>query len=341
MTTNYFEPRRVLFEEQALNYPLGQQLWQRFKEENKEVRLIASHNRVTGIPGDTAAKKYGEAKKTLVVGVRRGKKMASCRPSADFQLVFSTSCPGMCEYCYLQTTLGRQPVVRIYVNIEEILAEAEKIMEENRPKITVFEGAATSDPLPVEQFSGSLARCITFFAKAPYGRFRFVTKFSSVDSLLDLEHNQKTEFRFSVNTPKIIHEYEHATPSLAERLEAAAKVYAAGYPLGFLIAPIFLTGGWQDAYTEMLQQLAAALPHGAKPTFECISHRFTAKAKRNITEIFPHTTLPLSEEERKYKYGQFGYGKYVFPAEEMKKAKIFFEESLAQVLPEAKLLYFV
>src|SRR3712207_8832628 len=42
--------------------------------------------------------------------------------------------------------------------------------------------------------------------------------------------------------------------------------------------------------------------------FEVISHRYTTKAKNRILEIFPETTLPMEDEDRKFKYGQFGYG---------------------------------
>ncbi|KJS15768.1 MAG: hypothetical protein VR69_11990 [Peptococcaceae bacterium BRH_c4b] len=58
----------------------------------------------------------------------------------------------------MNTTLGNKPYVRVYVNIDEILSAAGKYILERAPEITVFEGAATSDPLPVERYTGSLTR---------------------------------------------------------------------------------------------------------------------------------------------------------------------------------------
>ena len=341
MLKNMFVPKRVLFEEDALNYPLGKELWQRFSGEEIEMRMIGSHNRVTGLPGKTQSHKFREAKHTLVVGVRRTLTFASCRPSADFQLALSTSCPGMCEYCYLHTTLGRQPVVRLYVNTEEILAKAKNVIRERKPSITVFEGAATSDPLPLEPYSGALAKTITFFAAQEYGRFRFVTKFTNVESLLDIDHQGKTEFRFSVNIPEIIRRFEHGTPPLEERINAATKVAQAGYPLGFLLAPVFLVPNWKNSYKQLLEELRNKLPPLVKPTFEVITHRFTARGKANIQAIFPSSTLPLVEEERRFKYGQFGYGKYLYTKEDMQKAQDFFQEEIARFFPQGKMLYFV
>jgi spore photoproduct lyase len=341
MATGHFVPQHILFEENALRYPLGETLWQRFRDEGREVRLIGSHNRVTGLPGADAQEKFREAKRTLVVGVLRKKILASCRPSADFQLVFSTSCPGMCEYCYLHTTLGRQPVVRLYVNQDEILETARQLISERLPAETVFEGAATSDPLPLEPYSGALARAIRFFAEQEKGRFRFVTKFTNVDSLLQLPHRNKTEFRFSVNVPDIIARYEHGTPRLPARLQAAAAVARAGYPLGFLVAPIFLFEGWPRAYEELFVRLQQTLPPGTAPTFELITHRFTAKGKGNIAAIFPESTLPLEEEARRFKFGQFGYGKYVYQKAAMQEAQDAFAKMIGQYFPSGRLLYFV
>lgn len=72
---------------------------------------------------------------------------------------------GECEYCYLLNNLGKKPYVRIYVNTEEILSAARDYIEKRKPEITVFEGAATSDPIPMEPYTGILRRVIEFFGK--------------------------------------------------------------------------------------------------------------------------------------------------------------------------------
>jgi len=49
----------------------------------------------------------------------------------------------------------------------------------------------------------------------------------------------------------------------------------------------------------------------------------------------------MEEEERKYKYGQFGYGKYVYNPDDMGQIKSFLEEMVKEYLPGAKTEYFV
>lgn len=337
-----FFPKRVFFEQAALHYPLGDKLYQRFRREGVPTNIIKSHNRVTGIPGKTPQEAYMEAKRTFVVGIRKTLKFETCKPSAHYQLPLCTSCAGKCEYCYLNTTLGRKPYLRLYVNIEEILQKTKEYIEERKPEITYFEGAATSDPLPFEPYTGALAQTIDFFGREKFGRFRFVTKFTEVDSLLGLSHQEHTQIRFSINTQRIIEKYEHDTPSFIERVEAAKKCARAAYPLGFLIAPVIIYEGWQEEYEELLEKIAQVQSKSQENlTFEVISHRFTVKAKKNIEEIFPATSLPMDESERQFKYGQFGYGKYIYPKAQMEEIKDFFEKKIKEKMPGAQLKYIV
>lgn len=337
-----FEPKRVIFEPDALKYPLGEELLRYFDKKGVETSFTASHNRITSIPGRDRAEGYFEAKRTLVVGVRRTMDFATCKPSAHFQLPLATSCPGKCEYCYLLTNLGKKPYIRVYVNIEEILNAAKTYIEKRKPEITVFEGAATSDPVPAEPYIGLLGRTIEFFGREEFGRFRFVTKFTDVDTLLGVAHNGHTRFRFSINTGKVIRRYEHATPPLSDRLAAAKEVAAAGYPLGFLVAPIIAEDGWKESYRGLFETAAAELNGKVSDlTFEFITHRFTKRAKGTILEVFPNTRLDLDEEARTFKFGQFGYGKYVYPKEFFMEIKEYFHSLAQEFFPAARVEYFV
>lgn len=338
-----FLPKRALFEREALDYAVGQQVYYKMQQLGVETLFIGSHNRVTGIPGKTPQESFFESKRTLVVGVRRSLDFQTCKPSAHYQLPLVTGCMGECEYCYLNTTLGKKPYIRVYVNIDQILKRAGEYISARKPEVTVFEGAATSDPLPVEPYTGALKKVIEFFGSTRNGLFRFVTKFTNVESLLDAAHCGRTTIRFSINNQFIIKNFEHRTPSAQERISAAAKVAGAGYPLGFIIGPIFHYPGWRQDYEEMLERLGTELnaAAGCSVSFELITHRFTRRAKTNILEVFPRTKLPMDEKQRVFKYGQFGYGKYIYPKEKMDEMKNFFDEKIREIFPQSKILYFV
>lgn len=332
-----FIPKRILFEKNARSYPLGEQIYQRFLTQ-KDVELIElSKNKIKeNIPGDTPQDFHMEGKNTLVVGVKTRLKFQSCKPSAHYQLPLLSGCIGQCQYCYLNTNLGDKPYMRINVNSEDILNQADAYIKERLPEITIFEGSATSDPVPVEPYSSLLKTAIEHFGKSSNGRFRFVTKFTDVDTLLELDHQGHTEIRFTLNTNQVIQNYERRTPSLEKRIEAARKVITSGYPSGFLIAPIFLYDNWKEDYKHLLLKLNDQLPEQLTHpiTFEIISHRYTPRAKQVISEIYPEHQLPMKDEERSYKFGQFGYGKYVYPKESLAAIAAFFQEEIADIFKD-------
>lgn len=340
-----FIPGRVLVARQALDYPLGKQLAETFRREG--IPVATYDHRIPSAMGSGFREKYLCSKRTLVVTVRDRREFQTCRPSAHYQLPLVSGCPGMCQYCYLNTNLGHAPHIKAYVNIDEILSQAETYVHARLPEPTVFEGAATSDPVAVEPYTNSMARAAGFFARLEGASFRFVTKYTEVDGLLGVDHRGRTQIRFSVNCQSIIGEYERGVPPLDQRIKAASAVAEAGYPIGFLIAPIFVFDGWKEQYGELIDTLADALaacqhvPRPAAPplTFELISHRFTSRAKNVITQVYPHTTLPMEESERKLKHGQFGYAKFVYDDNTVSAVREFFQTRITSAFPYASILY--
>jgi spore photoproduct lyase len=338
-----FEPDLVFFEPAALDYPLGQKLHARFRALGTPIRMTTSHNRVTGIPGETEAAQYRNAKRTLVVGVRKTLKFDTSKPSAEYAIPLTTGCAGHCHYCYLQTTLSAKPYIRIYVNLDEILDRAAQYIEERKPEITRFEAACTGDPVSLEHMTGALAKYIEFMAEQEYGRLRFVTKFADIDSLLGLRHGGHTRIRFSINADYVIRHFEPSTSTFEERIEAAGRVAEAGYPLGFLIAPIIKFDGWQDGYRQLLERLHDRLKRVPLHdlTFELIQHRYTQVAKNTILKRYPKTKLVMDEEDRRIKWGRYGRFKYVYKPETVEAFQALFAETIRAYFPQAEIAYFV
>lgn len=339
-----FKPKRVIFEKSSLEYEIGRNIYNKFKKEaNVEIINLTSNKIKQHIPGDDIFSIYREGKRTLVVGVKKSLKFQSCKPSAHYQLPLVSGCMGQCEYCYLNTKLGDRPFVKVHCNIDDILKQAQKYIDERSPEITIFEGAATSDPIPVEPYTNSLEKSIEFFGKCQNARFRFVTKYNDVDSLINLRHNGHTEIRFSINTSAVINKYEHFTASRDKRIEASIKVAEAGYPIGFLVAPVFIYPNWKEDYHDLLVELSNKLPNDSKfpVTFEVITHRYTTTAKNTILDVFPESELPMNDEERKFKYGQFGYGKFVYQKETIDEIKDFFTKEIEGLFKNKKVLYII
>lgn len=331
--------KKIIFEQAALDTDYGKNIYDSLINKGFHPEIVSRYTK-NDIPGADAKERFKEGKRTLIIGVRNPSKFESCRPSANYQLPVLSGCPGLCEYCYIMTRSGKQSYVKLNANIVKIFTIIQKYIEESMPEITSFELSASSDPIPFEEPTKIVSTMIEHFAGLQYGRLRICTKFEPEPSILNANHNGHTDFRFSVNTPRVIDNFEHATPSLEKRIEAARKIIDSGYRTGIMIAPVFLDDGWRDDYKQLLIALEKALGSDIY-SFEVVTHRFTAKARETIKNIFPDSQLDMDEEKRKFKMGQFGYGKYLYEKDKQNEAKEFFNEEITRRFPNAKLLYVV
>lgn len=199
-----FIPDKVFIDPRSLEYDVGKFA----KEQLKKLNIPIIEARKVSIIGTSSSENYAKAKKTIYLTVNNEKKLRPCRPSADYQFALSSSCPGHCEYCYLQTTQGEKPFMKVFVNIDEILAVIQAHIDENLPNITYFESGSITDSIALEHLTGNLKKCIEYFANSEKGRLRVITKYDNVDSFLDVDHNKHTKFRFSINTRYVINKFE-------------------------------------------------------------------------------------------------------------------------------------
>jgi spore photoproduct lyase len=207
---------------------------------------------------------------------------------------------------------------------------------------TTFEASCYTDPLGIEPVTGSLAAAITHVGTHPFPgpvQLRATTKFGGVDPLLGLPHGGRTRIRASVNAGGVAGRFEGGTDPVPVRLAGLGRLARDGYPVGLTIAPIMPVEGWREQYGALLDAAAAALPAGADLTVECITHRFTPGSKEVLERWYPRTRLEMDPERRSRKSGKFGAVKYVYPADRMRELRTWFDDALAERLPQARSLY--
>jgi len=332
-----FIPDIAYIDPKILKYPEGKKITEYL--ESLKIPIVNSKKVV--IDCETPEKNYAMAKKTVLFTTNGQKKLVSCRPSADYQFSLSSSCPANCEYCYLQTTQGEKPFMKVFLNMGEILEVIQSYIDENMPSITSFECASITDPIALEHLSGNLKRCIEYFGESSNGRLRLVTKFDDVDSFLKLKHNKHTKFRFTLNSRYVINKFEHNTSSFHERIDAVKKIASAEYPIGFIIAPIMIYDNWKEEYKELFETLKIALKdYKGEISFELIQHRFTKAAKELIVQRFKNTALDLNEETRQLKWGPYGKFKYVYKKPDSEDMNKYISELINNNFHNAIIEYF-
>ncbi len=339
-------PKRLLATPSALQWPYGAAVAERAAALGAEiVRLPA--DRLSGLP-DT----YRDAKTTaaLVTASPSRRRLQPIPPSADWRFDLAEGCPAHCQYCYLAGSLAGPPIVRIYANLPEVLAELAPALGQGTvtsasparaAEGTTFECSCYTDPLSIEHLTGGLAACISHFGAWDAAvQLRFTTKFDAVEPLLGLHHGGRTRIRFSLNAVAA-ERLEGGAPRMAARLAALRKVALAGYKVGLTIAPIMRLPDWQDGYDRLVADAAEALDGvpDLDLTTELITHRFTPKSKTVLADWYPGSKLEMDEGKRTRKLTKFGSTKWVFPKEQMAELRGAMEASLARRLPAARVLY--
>ncbi|WP_051360066.1 SPL family radical SAM protein [Adhaeribacter aquaticus] len=337
-------PRQVLFTPAALDEPWGRCVYDRVQALGLPIEEL-KQNRVTGLRGSDERETYRKAKSTLAVVTAPASalKLQPIPPSADWQFHLAEGCPAHCQYCYLAGSLQGPPVIRAFANLPAILNNLP--LYQKPGQVSTFEASCYTDPLGIEHLTGSLAEAIRFFGEQDNMHLRWVTKFDQVDELLDLPHNGHTQPRISLNTEFISRRMEGGTASIAARIEAIRKLAlpkalgGGGYKVGIVIAPIMAIPDWEEQYTTLLSQLAAALDFPCDLTFELITHRFTPGSKALLQEWYPNTSIDFDENSRALKFNKFGGKKFVYNSGTMKMLRSFFYTELKSLFPEAPILY--
>ncbi len=338
-------PKTVLVTPSALATAHGSGIVERAAALGSEVVRLRS-DRLTGLP-DT----YRDSKRTLAVinASASRRKLDPIPPSADWRFDLAEGCPAHCSYCYLAGSLSGPPIIRVYANLEEILAglgaglgqgRVTSTSQDRAAEGTTFECSCYTDPLALEHLTGSLAACISHFGDMNWdAQLRFTTKFDAVEPLLALPHRGRTRVRFSVNT-RTAERFEGGAPRMAGRLSALGAMARAGYKVGLTVAPILPLPDWRLEYDRLFADVAAALD-GVETdlTAELITHRFTPKSKGVLQGWYPGSPLDMDEAARSRKFGKFGAVKYVFPKEQMADMRGALEASIARHLPGARMLY--
>ena len=281
-----FKPKAIYYEKEIVNYPLGIQLMEQYKEISKVE--IENHNNIEEMRKKQNSE-FVNMKSNLIIGVRKTHKFVENHKTSDYLVPYTSSgCTAMCMYCYLVCNYNKCAYLRLFVNREQMLEKIIKVAKQSEKQLT-FEIGSNSDLILENTITGNLVWTIENFANTEKGLLTLPTKFEMVDSILPLNHNGKIIIRMSVNPSEIINKVEFGTSRLKGRIEAINKLVEAGYKIGILIAPVILVENWQQLYTELIQTLNSELSEKAKKMafFEIIFMTYSYVHTKINEEAFP------------------------------------------------------
>lgn len=330
-----FEPKSIYYEKDILNYPLGLELMEKYKDVPKVE--IENHNNIEEMRKKQNSE-FASMKRNLIIGVRKTHKFVENHKTSDFLVPYTSSgCTAACMYCYLVCNYNKCAYLRLFVNREKILEKIIKVGREAERELT-FEIGSNSDLILENTITNNLVWTIENFKNAK-GRLTFPTKFDMVDSILPLNHQGKVTVRMSVNPEEIINKVEFGTSRLMNRINAINKLKQARYKIGILIAPVIMVDNWKELYKELIQILNKELSPEVKKDvfFEIIFMTYSFVHTKINEEAFPNA---INLYDKELMTGR-GKGKYMYKDSVREDGKKFFIEQMGKYFKGNEIAYIV
>ena len=292
---------RIFLEAGAEDYEMTRRVLARLP--GVPVEVIANRQVLKPRDGEHPAAWIEQAKSTLLLAVQKAPFWRPCPGTKDYiccgyqVLQVELNCPLDCTYCVLQGYLNL-PVVTIFVNVEDLLAELKARLAADPQKIWRLGTGEFGDSLALEDLTGLHASLIPFFASQPRAVLEIKSKWHQLQPLLSLGPNPQVIFAWSLNPPEIIASEEQGTAALEARLKAASQAAAAGFRLGFHFDPLIYFPGWEDAYLRTVERLGAAVPPDSVAWVSLGGLRFLPSMRQLFKERFPLSRIAAFEMVR-------------------------------------------
>lgn len=168
------------------------------------------------------------------------------------ELKWAYGCPYDCSWCYLKGTFrfrpeGKSPVIKDYEKIElhtKCFLEGSEIPE-------ILNTGEIADSLMGENNEKPFSKfIIPIFEQQKRHKVLFLTKSSNIKNLLEVDSHNQVIMSFSLNAIPVADRWEKA-PKVTKRLEAAQKLYNAGFEVRIRIDPMVPIEDWEKHYCHL------------------------------------------------------------------------------------------
>lgn len=324
LTENYLNPQNIFIEDLSLNSPLAKRVRQKFP-----------NTKITVFKGKfpTLQDSYSERKKNLIIYTEKFDflKPCPCTKNANccgYNLInLGFGCLYECNYCFLQQ-YQNLPAIALPSNIEDFLAKIPTtVFRRGRFNYIRIGSGEFTDSLLFDDITNYSTDIINFFKGRPE-LFEFKTKSVNIGNLLKLPAQENIVVGWSINPENIISEVEPLTPTLRERLNAAAKIAKHGYKVAFHFDPVIRHKNWQENYKNTIGQIAQNIPKESIMWISVGTLRFNRELKKFIECRFPNNTI-LNEDF----YLSFD-GKMRYSEEERQEVYNFLKPLLEKTFPQ-------
>ncbi len=293
-----FQPTKIYIEKGCEKLPLVKAVLKRFPhiphESAKHASEVYEHVKAARDP-------WVQGKKIIFLARDQGRSFKPFPEAEDYfscdyhSLHLAEGCDMECSYCILQSYLTN-PLLMIYANTDEILENLQKFLNRHPNKFFRIGTGHLADSLSMDHVTHFSEILIPFFAKQKNAVIELKTKSNNIANLLKLNPNGKAIISWSINAGSIQKEEEHKCATIAERIEAAAKIAStSSYRVGFHFDPMIDFENWEEEYDDTVKKIAAVVPAEKIAWISIGSLRMMPDLKKKMQDRFPNSKLPYGE----------------------------------------------
>lgn len=209
-----------------------------------------------------------------------------------------------CRYCFLQGMFQSANYV-LFVNYEDYQQQIRRICQEAADQEVYFFSGYDCDSLAFEPVTDFAAQFLPVFAELPNAWLELRTKSTQIRSLLHREVLPRCVVAFSLSPGEIADKVEARAPSVAKRIEAAAKLQQQGWTIGLRFDPLIYQHDYRQRYRELFEQVFAVINAEAVHSVSLGVFRLPEQYFKKIHKLYPDERLfasPLQTAAGKVSY---------------------------------------
>ncbi|MCF8144364.1 MAG: DNA photolyase [Deltaproteobacteria bacterium] len=283
-----FTIKRIFQDEGASAYSLTRHILAQFPGIPVNTMTGGADERITTID---------MGKETLYLQCYKGDFLKPCPGTREYIccgyqiLNLAANCPLDCSYCILQSYFAHQPFLRVFVNLEERLADMMDFIESQPGQIFRIGTGEFTDSLALDPITCWSDMLLPRFSGLKNAVLELKTKTTRISRVLASRHRDRIILSWSLNGPGISSREEKGAASIRKRIEAAKQCQSEGFILGFHFDPLVPHPGWKDDYARTIEMLDREIDPRGIIWISMGSFRFMPPLKPIIRKRHPESAV--------------------------------------------------
>ncbi len=198
-----------------------------------------------------------------------------------------------CRYCFLQGMYQSANYV-LFVNYEDFHRQIRDICYQTPDQPVYFFSGYDCDSLAMEPITGFVQAFLPLFNELPNAWLELRTKSTQIRNLLNRKPIKQCVVAFSLSPDSVANKVEAKAPSLAKRIEAAAKLQKKGWSIGLRFDPLIYQDDYWQHYHDMFEQVFQQIDANQVHSVSLGVFRLPEQYFKKIQKLYPDEKLLAS-----------------------------------------------